>query len=41
MHNALQAYFVMTSQTPENTPQRSINSTHIHRFYHVAEAKQA
>ena len=36
MHNALQAYTVMTSPTPDTTPQQSINSAHIHLFYHVA-----
>ena len=41
MHNALQAYTVMTSLTPDPTPQRSINSAHIHLFYLVAQAKQA
>ena len=41
MHNALQAYTVMTSPIPDTTPQRSINSAHIHLFYHVAQAKQA
>ena len=39
--NALQAYTVMTSPTPNNTPQRSINWAHIHLFYHRAQAKQA
>ena len=32
MNNALQAYYVMTSPTSESTPQRSINSVHIHIF---------
>ena len=41
MHNALQAYTVMTSPTLDITPQRSINSAHIHLFYHVAQEKQA
>ena len=41
MNNALQAYNVMTSPTSDVTPQQSINSTHIHLFYHVAQAKQA
>ena len=41
MYNALQAYNVMTSSTSDVTPQRSINSVHIHLFYHVAQAKQA
>ena len=39
MHNALQAYTVMISPTPDTTPQQSINSAHIHLFYHVAQAK--
>ena len=41
MNNALQAYNVMTSPNSDDTPQRSINSFHIHLFYHVAQAKQA
>ena len=41
MNNALQAYNVMKSPTTDATPQRSINSVHIHLFYHVAQAKQA
>ena len=41
MNNALQAYNVMTSPTSDVTPQQSINSVHIHLFYHVAQAKQA
>ena len=41
MNNALQAYNVMASPTPDTTPQQSINLTHIHLFYHVAQAKQA
>ena len=41
MNNALQAYYVMTSPTSDVTPQRSINSVHIHLFYHIAQAKQA
>ena len=41
MNNALQAYNVMTSPTSNVTSQRSINSVHIHIFYHVAQAKQA
>ena len=40
-NNALQAYNVMTSPTPDVTPQQSINSVHIHLFYHIAQAKQA
>ena len=41
MNNALQAYNVMTSPTSDVTPQQSINSAHIHLFYHVAQGKQA
>ena len=41
MNNALQAYNVMTSPTSDVTPQWSINSVHIHLFYHIAQAKQA
>ena len=41
MNNALQAYNVMTSPTPDDTPQQSINSVHTHLIYHVAQAKQA
>ena len=41
MNNALQAYNVMTSLTSDVTSHRSINSVHIHRFYHIAQAKQA
>ena len=41
MNNALQAYTVMASPTPADTPQRSINSVHTHLFYHVVQAKQA
>ena len=40
MNNALQDYNVMESP-PDDTPQWSINSTHTHIFYHVAQAKQA
>ena len=40
MNNALQAYNVMTSPTSDVTPQRSINSVHIHLEYHVSQAKQ-
>ena len=36
-----QAYNVMTSPTSDDTPQWSINSVHIHLFYHIAQAKQA
>ena len=38
MNSALQAYNVMASPTPDDTPQLSINSVHTHLFYHVAEA---
>ena len=41
MNNALQAYNVMASHTPTDTPQQSINSVHTHLFNHVAQAKQA
>ena len=41
MNNALQAYNVIASPTPVDTPQQSINSVHTHLFYHVAQAKQA
>ena len=41
MNNALQAYNVMTSLTSDVTPQWSVNSVHIHLFYHVAQTKQA
>ena len=40
MNNALQAYNVIASPTSDVTPHRSINSVHIHLFYHVAQAKQ-
>ena len=30
----------MASQTPDDTPQQSINLVHTHLFYHVAQAKQ-
>ena len=36
MNNALQAYNVMTSPASDVTPQWSINSVHIHLFYHIA-----
>ena len=32
---------VMASPTSDDTPQQSINSVHIHLFYHVGQAKQA
>ena len=41
MSNALQAYSVMTSAPPDDTPQLPINSTHTHLSYHVSQAKQA
>ena len=41
MNNALQAYNVMTSPTSDVTLHQSINSVHIHLFYHVAQSKQA
>ena len=41
MNNALQAYNVMASLIPDDTPQWSINSVHTHLFYHVDQAKQA
>ena len=31
----------MTSPTSDATAQQSINSVHIHLFYHIAQAKQA
>ena len=40
MNNALQAYNVMTFPTSDTRPQQSINSVHIHLFYHVAQTKQ-
>ena len=40
MNHALQAYNVMASPTPDDTPQQSINLIHIHLLYHVAKAKQ-
>ena len=40
MYYALQAYNVMASPTPNDTPQSSINLVHIHLLYHVAKAKQ-
>ena len=41
INKALQAYNVMTSPTSDVTPQQSINSFHIHLFYHIAQAEQA
>ena len=35
MNNTLQAYNVMGSPTPDTIPQQSINSAHIHLYYHV------
>ena len=40
MNNAIQAYNVMTSPTSDVTPQRSINSVHIHLFYHIAQVNK-
>ena len=40
MNNALQAYNVMASPTPADTPQWSINLIHTYLFYHVTQAKQ-
>ena len=40
MNHALQAYNVMASPIPNDTPQRSVNSVHIHLLCHVAKAKQ-
>ena len=39
MNNAIQAYNVMTSPTSDVKPQRSINSVHIHLFYHISQEK--
>ena len=41
MNHALQAYNIMTSPFPDDTPQWPINSVHTHLFYHIAQAKQA
>ena len=41
MNNALQAYNVMASPTPADTPQGSVNLVHTHLFYHVTQHKQA
>ena len=41
MNNALQAYNVMTSPTSDVKPHESINSVHIHLFYHIGQSKQA
>ena len=41
MNNAVQAYNVMASPTPGDTPHWSINLVHTHLFYHAARAKQA
>ena len=41
MNHALQAYNVMASPTPDDTPHWSINLVHTHLFYHAAQAKQA
>ena len=37
MNHTLEAYNVMASPTPNDTPQWSINSVHIHLLYHVAK----
>ena len=37
MNNALQAYNVMASPTPADTPQWSISLIHTYLFYHVAQ----
>ena len=39
MNHALQTNNVMASPTPDDTPQRSINSVHIHLFYRVVKSK--
>ena len=41
MNNPLQAYNIMASPTPDDTPQQSTNSVHTHLFYNVAQEKQA
>ena len=41
MNHALQAYNIMTSLFPDDTPQWSTNLVHTHLFYHIAQAKQA
>ena len=41
MNHALQAYNVMASTNPDDTPQWSTNSIHIHLLYHVAKAKES
>ena len=41
MNQALQAYNVMTSPFPDDTPHWSINLVHTHLFYHMTLAKQA
>ena len=41
MNHALQAYNIMTSPFPDDTPQQSINSVHTHLFSHIAQAKEA
>ena len=40
MNHALQPYNVMAYPPPDDTPQKSINSIHIHLLYHVAKTKQ-
>ena len=40
MNQALHAYNVMASPTPDDTPHLSINLIHIHLLYHIAKAEQ-
>ena len=40
VNHALQAYNIMASPTPDDTPQQYINLIPIHLLYHVAKAKQ-
>ena len=41
MNNALQAYNVMASPTPDDTPQQPIILVHTNLIYHIAQANQA
>ena len=41
MNNGLQAYNAMITPPQDDTPHQSINATHTHLSYHVAQAKQA
>ena len=41
MNDALHAYNVMASPTPDDTPQQSIILVHTHLFHYVAQANQA